>query len=359
MPVKEKHLVVVISGHGYGHAAMTAPLVNELYARHPELKITIRSDVALEFLQRKFQMPFVHLPNDSDFGMVNRDAFDVDMEASLLRYRHFHQNWPNRVKTETARLVELGADAILSNIAYLPLAAAGQLGLPCAAYSCLNWAEIFYCHFPEEQAIYKQMLEAYGCADIFIRSEPAMPMEGIDSVTVGPVAEQGHNRRSELLQAFGLPAQTRLVLATMGGIKTEMNMANWPRLDNVHYLVPDLQIQNRDDISALATNDIGFTDILRSVDVLLTKPGYGSFTEAACNRTPVLYVERNNWPEHDYLCRWLEQHLPCRSITRQQLAAGNFATQLGWLLEQTPDPVPPTSGLEQAVALLEAHLKIL
>lgn len=357
MSVNKKHLVVSISGHGYGHAAMTAPLINALCQRHPHLRITIKSGVPLAFLQRKLNMPFAYLPADSDVGMANRDAFDVDMAESLERYRDFHQDWPGRVNAEMAQLVDLGADALLSNIAYLPLAAAGRLGLPCAAYGCLNWAEIFHCHFPDEHAIYRQMLAAYRCADVFIRSEPAMPMAGLDTETVGPIAERGRNRRPELLQSLGLPQETKLVLATMGGIRTEMEMANWPGIDGVHYLVPDLILPPRADISALTTARMSFTDLLCSADTLLTKPGYGSFTEAACNRTPVLYAERRNWPEHGYLCRWLKRQIPCRAISRRQLSQGDFGAELIWLLQQSASPEAPPSGLEKAVTAIESHLK--
>lgn len=358
MCVNNKHLLVVISAHGYGHAAMTAPLVNALYALQPTLSVTIQSAVARPFLQRKFHMPFQHLSNETDFGMVNRDAFAVNMDASLQRYRDFHQDWAGRIKAETASLVKLNADALLTNIAYLPLAAAAQLGLPSVAFGCLNWAEIFHHHFPDQHEIYQQMLAAYRSADAFIRSEPAMPMAALDSETVGPIAERGRMRRHALLRSLGVPSQTKLVLATMGGIKTEMDVANWPRLDNVHYLIPDIASAQRDDISSLSTAEMDFIDMLRSADALLTKPGYGAFTEAAFNRTPVLYVERPDWPEHRYLCRWLERHLPSRAISRRQFSQGEFGAELSWLLRQPVHPQAPTAGLEQALAVLCRHLKI-
>ena len=55
-------------------------------------------------------------------------------------------------------------------------------------------------------------------------------------------------------------------------------------------------------------NDYSMLDLIRSCDVLLTKPGYGAFTEAACNGTSVLYVARDDWPEEPWLSRWLVAH---------------------------------------------------
>ncbi|MEF8716975.1 MAG: hypothetical protein V5B44_04205 [Candidatus Accumulibacter necessarius] len=60
------------------------------------------------------------------------------------------------------------------------------------------------------------------------------------------------------------------------------------------------------------------TDLLRSVDAVIAKPGYGTFSEAACNGTPVLYVRRQDWPEQDCLIDWLHKHATCREISESR-----------------------------------------
>jgi hypothetical protein len=362
MSTKTKHLVVTISGHGYGHAAMTAPLVNRLRQKHPQLKITLRSGVDPRFLQGKFQPPFEYRHDTFDFGMVMHNAFEIDLEESFRRYQAFHRNWQAQIKAEMAQLDSLKADFILSNIAYLPLAAARRLGLPGVAYSCLNWADIFSHYFgdePRAASIRQQILEAYNSAELFIRSEPAMPMNDLAHVSVGPIATRGEERRAYLFDRLNLPQTGKLVLASMGGIDTDMSIHSWPAMEDVHYLLLDQPAPGRKDVSALTTaSDISFTDALRSADLLLTKPGYGSFTEAAFNRTPVLFVSREEWPEQPYLRRWLETQLPCSEISREQLIRGDFYTEITALLAATVSPVAPASGLDDALALLEKSFRI-
>ena len=53
---------------------------------------------------------------------------------------------------------------------------------------------------------------------------------------------------------------------------------------------------------------LNFTDLLCSVDAIVTKPGYGTFTEAAANGTPVLYQRRDDWPEQECLIEWLQRN---------------------------------------------------
>ncbi len=352
MPAKSKRLVVVISSHGYGHAAMTAPLVQALYKERPDLKVTVRANLPSHFLQTILPFTFEHIKESTDFGMVMLDAFRVDTQKSLSRYQSFHQNWQDNINAEVERLRQLQADYLISNIAYLPLAAAKQIGIPAVAYGCLNWAEIFQHYFMEHDHIYGQIIDAYASADCIIRTQPAMPMTSLATKTVGPIATTGTNRRQLLLNKLALVENTRLILVSMGGIKTVINIRHWPVIEGVHYLIDDPAPHDREDISSLPNIGISFIDVLCSVDLFLTKPGYGSFSQAACNRTPVLYVERPDWPEHSYLCDWLKKHIICASITQQQFCDGQFSSKLIALLKQDISPTMPQPGLTRAVNLL-------
>jgi len=352
MSAESKHLVVVISGHGYGHAGMTAPLIQALQRMCSNLRITVRADLPEHFLRTIMPFEFDHCMESTDFGMVMFDAFRINTEKSLTNYQALHQNWQTNIDAEINRLTQLQADFVISNIAYLPLAAAKQIGIPAIAYGCLNWAEIFQHYFSGHNQIYSQILNAYDSADCIIRTQPAMPMTGLATQTVGPVALAGSNRHQFLCEKLALADNTQLVLASMGGIKTDINIKAWPVIEGVQYLIDGQAPDERDDVSSLLGIDISFIDALCSADLFLTKPGYGSFSQAACNRTAVLYVERPDWPEQSYLCDWLKHHIPCANITQQQFSDGHFASELISLLEQEIPPTMPYSGLDDAIRIL-------
>jgi hypothetical protein len=76
------------------------------------------------------------------------------------------------------------------------------------------------------------------------------------------------------------------ILIAMGGIAHRLPLEQWPRLPGVRWLVAaDWHCQHPDAI-AFESFGLNFTDLLCSVDAVITKPGYGTFTEAACNGTP-------------------------------------------------------------------------
>ena len=194
------HLLVYISAHGFGHVAQTAPVLNALSERLPDLRLTLHTAAPLSLLEARISPEFQLSPEAADFGMEMASAMDVLVESSMQTYSAFHQDWNPRVEQEAQTIARLAPDFVLSNIAYLPLAAAKQAGIPCAAMCSLNWADIFnhYCGpLPGAAQIHGQMLQAYTSADAFLRLTPGMPMESLPNLRlIGPVARIGRNRRS-------------------------------------------------------------------------------------------------------------------------------------------------------------------
>ena len=357
MKQREFHLVAVISGHGFGHVAMTAPVINALRQRLPGLRLTIKSNAPPWLLRRCFAPPFTLDERPSDFGMVMHDAFTVDTDLSYRAYDDAHRHWSAKVREEQDWLKAIKADLVLSNIAYRPLLAARYAGIPAIGVCCLNWADLFrhyFEHRPGANAIYQHILEAYAAADLFLRPMPAMPMAALQTQAIGPIARVGEDRYHALVEMLKLPATTRFALASLGGIPTTLQCQQWPKLDDVHYLVPEHSRFDRPDMSALEPTGISFPDAMRASAVLITKPGYGSFAEAACNATPVLFAHRD-WPEQPYLVEWLEQRLPCHGVTPEQLARGDFETPLSALLSSPRPKAMAPNGIADAITRLTPY----
>lgn len=354
------HLLVYISGHGFGHVSQVAPVLNELRTWRPGIRLTICSTVPRLHLQSRIAGEFDHVEAAADFGMVMASALDVLPQPSMHAYLEFHRDWPTRVEQEARRIAAIKPDFVLTNVAYLPLQAAHKLGIPCASMCSLNWLDIFshYCGDMAGAAkIQDEIRAAYAAAHSFLRITPAMPMTALPNVqAIAPVARVGHNRRAHINAQLRLAADEKLVLVSMGGIAMRFPVERWPKLPGVRWVIQaDWQV-SRPDAIVLESLGMEFTDVLASSDVLLCKPGYGSFAEAGCNGVPVLYVMREDWPEEPWLIDWLEACGQCRKVARQAVESGDFAGELqALLLLPKPDPVEPL-GMKQAAAYLLSHL---
>lgn len=344
------HLFVDISAHGFGHLAITAPVLNALADLDPALQLTVRSALPVAKLRERIAPPFCHWPEASDFGFRMIDANRVDLPASAEAYREAHRDWPGRVQQEARALDALRPDLVLSCVSALPLAAARQVGLPSAALCSMNWAALFAHIFGREgwaAPIYDELLTAYAEADCFLRTCPGMPMPELDNVRdIGLIATIG--RRHDL----GLNGD-KAVLLTMGGIAHRLPIDHWPVVPGIRWLAPAAQLNGHP--TALAWEDFGlsFNDLFCSVDAAITKPGYGTFAEAGANGIPLLYLRRDNWPEQDCLIAWLTEHGRPIEIDSEQMLGGRLAASLDALWQQ-PAPTRPaaTGAVETARYLL-------
>ena len=353
------HLLVVISHHGFGHTGMTLPLLRALRSTYPQLKVTLRTAVPEWFIRNTPGGEDVDLLGECvDMGPLMNEWFEVDALATFNAYRSFHSTWDQRVSAEANRLAQINPDLILSNIAYLPLAAAKQIEIPAIAYCCLNWADLFdyYCgDMSGAKLIHDQMRAAYADADLFLRPQPSMPMPDIATCPIGPVAAQVDCDRDLLTRRYDRP--TRWVLASLGGAAGAINVEHWPRIDNLHYIVYNHVDTKRPDVHTLDSIGIRYSQAMACCDLLITKPGYGSFTEAACNGLPVLYVLRPDWPEQPYLCDWLARQVPTAQVTVQQLNEGDFAPALEALISTRRPSALPATGIRDALDLLAPYIK--
>lgn len=352
------HLLADISGHGFGHLAQTAPVLSELRRRLPGLRLTVRSGISHEMLASRIEGPFAHIPEATDFGMRMASALEVRVAESAEAYAAFHRDWARKVERGAQRLAELAPDLVLSNVSYLALAEAARAGIPAAAMCSLNWADIYlhYCRGrPGADRVHRQMLAAYAGAAAFLRLQPGMPMETLPrALPVGTVARRGTGRRAEIDARLGLEPGDKLVLLALGGIPSRLPLEDWPRLPGVRWLVEDAWRVRHPDATPLSALPMPFVDLLRSCDALLTKPGYGSFAEAAVSGVPVLYLPRPDWPEAPWLADWLARHGRCLEVSPEDVARGRLGPALERLFAMPAPPPPNADGAARAAEILGA-----
>ena len=341
------HLFVDVSSHGFGHLAQVAPVLNALRTARPDLRLTIRSGLPRQRLALRIDGNFEHLHAASDFGFVMNHARDIDLPASAARYRDFHADWPARVRRETVWLDALAPDAVLSDVAYLPLAGAVAAGIPAIALCSLNWADLLDHYFHREpwlRDVHDQMLDAYRGARAFLRATPGMPMFDLpNAIAIGPVAQARTPDRAEVARRLRLPEDRRWVVVALGGFDFPLPVADWPRRGDLLWVEADPRVP--------------FHDLLACADALIAKPGYGTFVEAAVQGVPLLYLPRPDWPEQACLIDWLHAHGRAAPIGREQAQTGDLPDALDALWRLPAPPRPQPTGVTEAVGHLRALLR--
>ncbi len=355
----KKRLLICISSHGFGHFAMTAPIINQVL-REDNFEIILRTTVPDFLIKSRLNTAVAVINEASDFGMQMKSSLDVELGKSLARYRGFHRHWVANVKQEAAKLAEIKPDLILANIPYVTLAAAQQLGIKSLAYCSLNWAGIVTNYFSDQadfvDQYIPQMLAAYNSAQAFICPAPSMAMPALHNVVkVAPVCSVGQSQRAKILTKLNLAPSSKLVLISAGGVATPIPVDTWPVAKDVIWLCAWSIKSQRKDIVSIDDIGIAFSDLMASVDAVITKPGYGTVSESVCHAVPGLFVRRGDWAEEPYLIEWWQQNGVTQEISRQQFFAGNFVAVLSELW-QSPikKPLAP-AGVGQAVDIINHY----
>ncbi len=351
------HIILALSSHGFGHIGQMAPVIQRIKKLRPNLKITIRSSAPRFKLLERLGADADIQKVTTDIGMIQASALEVLEKESGDAYEKFHQQWEQKIDNEARELEKLNANLVLANVPYLALAGAHKAGIPSAALCSLNWADIYHHYFaekrPEAKHIHEQMLAAYNSAHVFMKPAPSMPMPNLSNCAdIGPLAQLGKNRKREITTAKGLPSDQRLVMISLGGMELPMSINQWPTSQGLSFIVPGSWNSGHPDTIHFEELNMPFADVLRSCDVLIAKPGYGSFAEAACMGLPVLYLERKNWPEAEFLIRWLQQNGRCALLPENDFNTGHVKDIIDRLCETNDTtPVKPT-GIEQASAII-------
>jgi hypothetical protein len=342
-------VVFYISGHGFGHASRSIEIINALIERRPHQRVIIRSSVAPWLVKRTAHPRVMLAPAEVDTGVVQLDSLTLDANASIARAEAFMATFEQRIATEVQFLREHEAVMTISDLPALGIAAAIAEGIPALASGNFTWDWI-YEHYQGGENVAAQIGAVYRNTTVALR----MPMWGgfatMPKVWDIPlVARRSRREADEVRRALGIPADKLAILASFGGYGLEgLNVDALRALSGYHVLLPGMI-----DEAAMYDRGYRYEDLVRAVDVVATKPGYGIISECIANGTALLYTSRGDFREYQVLVDAMPEFLRCRFIDHADLFGGNWQPHLDALLAEPDPPVTAeTNGAEVAADIL-------
>jgi L-arabinokinase len=237
----------------------------------------------------------------------------------------------------------------VSDLPPLGIASAVAAGIPAIALGNFTWDWI-YEHYQGGARLASQIGDVYATTTTAL----CLPMWGgfatMPSVQHLPfVARRSRRDSREVREALGIPLNTNVVLTSFGGYGLEgLDADALDRMTGYCVMWP-----GRLDEEAMCARGYRYEDLVRAVDVVVTKPGYGIISECLANDTALLYTSRGDFREYQVLVDAMPQFLRCAFIEHSDLFAGRWAPHLDALLSQpTPPTQPPTNGAEVAADIL-------
>jgi hypothetical protein len=351
-------IVAYVSGHGFGHSAREVEILRRIL---PDIPLVVKTVAPEWFWREEMGRPFEYVPDSFDVGCIQQDSIRVDVPATRDAWQEMYARNQTRRESEAADLKRRGAKIVVTDVAPFPLGIASELGIPALCVANFTWADIYAGYIAEEPAFGPVVarMEAEYAQAICLEADLALPMPYFhQKENVGLVARPYTARRKELLAQLGQEAAgKRLALVYLGNWGFPIPFERLEVFSDWQFLSlspPPVPVRNW---SVVGRDWMRHSDLVASVDLVITKPGYGIVGECLHAGTPLLYCSRPNFAEYAALDSVLRQWPGGRFLEEKAFL------EVAWkaILEGIPAPgtVPGLSapGGENAAATILSYYK--
>lgn len=344
-------VVFYVSGHGYGHATRAALVLERLRAAVPGLEAHVRSSAPA----RLFAATGAALSaGDEEPPLVQRGGLDVDWEASLTAHLAALRRRPAAAAAEAAWLASVRPALVLSDVPSLACEAAAKAGVPSYLVSNFTWDWVLGERAKDDPRwipVTERMADAYGLAAGAWRLPGSGGFATVKGASdAGLVARRSARARTEARAALGIPADGKpLVLVSFGGFGAALPRLDDPALGAYRFagFGPKPAGLAAEWTPLEESPALPHAESVAACDVLVCKPGYGTFAEGAAHGARLLYVHRPGYAEARALVDWFAPVTASRELPREDFEAGRWAAGLASLLAAPARPPVRSDGAEQ------------
>jgi len=324
-------ICVYTSDYGYGHASRDIALIRRIL-QDTDARVCVRAGTAASFMEQS--LPGVRVfsgRNDIGVRMAEKTT-SVDPEATEEMLTAWTGSWDSYVRAETAFCREQEIDLIVSDIAPQPFLVAKNLDVPGVALSNFSWHQIYHSLFGKTEAT-EEIREAYGCAEGAL----VLPLhEDMDVFReqweTGLLSREITRSRAEMRKRFGLSESDILVYLGSGWSMDVSLTACMKRLRKMGIKCLVSSNQSSEDAISIPATDTETQDYIAMCDLVVTKPGYSTVSEAIQAGVPMLLYRREGFAEDDAIIDPVEKNGIGKAISYDDLCDGAWTDEIPALL---------------------------
>ena len=346
-----------ITSHGLGHACRSLEVIKALQKNHPVIVVT---EVSPAFVRSILGDQVEIRARAFDVGMVQRDSVEGDVAATLERAEALIERSPQLLAEEVEFLRARGIGLVAVDAPSLPLEAAWQAGLPGLAVTSFGWDFIYgpFVEGPQGQRwekVCQWFRQGYSRATCYLRYPLSEPMGSISRRQDIPlVARSGRSRRQEIAALTGAALDKPWLLAWFHELA--LSQEAMARLRQLPYEI--LAVSMDWPIKNFHRLAFDFADLVASVEVVVTKPGFGILSDCIVNAKPVVFVPRHDFQESAVLEAAARRYLRHHVIGHQDLYEGTWmeALDMARAAPAPPETLDWTGGAEAIAATMATFL---
>ena len=330
IPGKKDLIAYYISAHGYGHGVRSCDVIRTLNRLYPQLEVDVVSVLPSNFLHNRIGHAGNNIrPESFDVGMVQKDSIQVDVPATLECIEQLHARREELIEREISYLKERRVALVVVDIPALPLEAAELAGVPRMAIGNFGWDWI-YSGFIQQDLRWERIADsfrnAYTKTDLLLRlpfSEPMRAFPVIEDIPI--VASPGISRRKEISDLFDCDTGKKWILVSFTSLNwRDEALDRIERIREYEFFTVYPLAWQRGNIHAVRREQIPFSDVIASVDAVLSKPGFGILSDCAVNGKPLIFADRSDFAEYFILESSIKKYLKYVHIPMDTLYRGDL-----------------------------------
>jgi len=323
-----KRICFYTSDYGYGHAARDIAIIRGI-CKQLDVKVYVRTDVPFEFM--KHSLPSVRVMqrrNDIGMSMIG-ESYVVDAAKTGQTLDDWVDSWKSFIGEEKSFCDREGIDLILSDIVPQAFLVAEELGVPGIGISNFTWHYIYSNLLGETESV-ERLEEAYraGESALVLPFNEEMGLFRIRR-NINLISREITKPRASLRLECGIPESDLVVYLGLG---KSLGSAFLRHLKDIHapgirFLVSaGVELPNKN-IIHIPEGEVETQNYIAMCDLVVSKAGYSTASEAIKARVPVFLFRRAGYEEDKLIASGVE------SIGIGKEISGEQFLNLKWIEE--------------------------
>ncbi|MDB9534664.1 glycosyl transferase [Dolichospermum planctonicum CS-1226] len=338
-------IYIAITNHGFGHATRTASIANTIQKLCPEALLILVTTAPRWLLESYIKGDFILRQRAFDLGVIQVDSLIMDKPATLEKLREIKKNHKSLIASEVNFISQNRVNLILADIPFLAAGFAEAANIPCWMISNFGWDLIYRDWGGEFAEIADWISNWYAKSHRLFRLPFHEPMSAFTNITdVGLTGGSPRFSIDELRSNWGIntpPEKT--ILLTFGGYGLQQipytNTSKFPdwQFITFDFLAPDLP-----NLIKVTNRQYRPVDFMPICGRIISKPGYGTFSEATLLDVPVVTIPRDDFAEAPFMLAGITNFNYHQIITASEFFESDWD-----FLYQLPQPPKQTQVINK------------
>ena len=332
---KMTNICFYISDYGYGHASRDIAIIRRILDEINDVKIFVKTAGPFHFVKQSLPQKNVEvIQTKNDVGVVFKEnRVIVDRERTKKMVDEWVDSWDGYIHNEMGLCKMHKIDLILSDIVPQSFIVADELGIPSIAISNFTWHYIFYNLFGDILAT-ERIKEAYQCADIAL----VLPFNEEMNIfkkkkQISLVSREITMNRFDMRKRCGISDDELLVYVGVGKSFDPFFMRSMKPVEapNLKFLISSDAELPFENVIRIPNSETETQNYIAMCDLVVSKTGYGTVSEAVRAKIPMLLLKRDGFKEDELIGNKAEELGIGRYISEESFLDGTWVNELNHL----------------------------